>query len=165
MSEYEVIENFLPKKEFEELKKELNTGIPWFYLSSVADPEDTGGNNNSYYYFIHTFYNNLTPQSPKFDFVIPLINKLNMKALMRVKANLYPSSPKLIEHGSHVDFPFEHKGALFSINTCDGYTVLDDGTKIGSVENRLLLFDSSKEHSSSTCTNDKVRMNININFM
>lgn len=165
MSEYEVIENFLPKKEFEELKKELNTEIPWFFLSSVADPSDNGGNNNSYYYFNHIFYNNLVPSSPKFDFVIPLINRLNMKALMRVKANLYPSSPNIIEHGSHVDFPFEHKGALFSINTCDGYTVLDDGTKIGSVENRLLLFDSSKKHSSSTCTNDKVRMNININFM
>jgi hypothetical protein len=87
-----------------------------------------------------------------------------MKALIRVKGNLYPSTSKLVEHDFHIDFPFKHKGALFSVNTCDGYTKLDDGTKIESIENRLLLFDASKNHASTTCTNTHVRVNINFNY-
>tara|TARA_R110002074_G_scaffold185468_1_gene350908 strand:- start:670 stop:1161 length:492 start_codon:yes stop_codon:yes gene_type:complete len=162
MAQYEVIENFLPKKDFDQLKSELNPHLPWFYYSSVATSNDKI-NHNSNYYFAHIFYYELA-QSQSLNLIVPLINRLNMKALIRAKANLYPSTPKLIEHEAHTDFPYEHKGAVFSINTCDGYTVLDDGTKIASVENRLLLFDPSKDHASSTCTNDKVRMNININY-
>lgn len=162
MAQYEVIENFLPKKDFDQLKSELNPHLPWFYYSSVATSNDKI-NHKLNYYFAHIFYYELA-QSQSLNLIVPLINRLNMKALIRAKANLYPSTPKLIEHESHADFPYEHKGAIFSINTCDGYTVLDDGTKIASVENRLLLFDPSKDHASSTCTNDKVRMNININY-
>jgi hypothetical protein len=50
------------------------------------------------------------------------------------------------------------------LNTCDGFTSLDDGTKIESIENRLLLFDSNKPHASSTCTNAKARFNMNFNY-
>ena len=164
MAEYEIVDNFLPKDEFNNLNNAVKKDMPWFYLDSVATPEDDGGINNSYYYFFHLLYSDSMPCSPSFDIVVPLLNALKMKAIMRVKANLYPSTKKIIQHSSHVDFPYKHKGALFSINTCDGCTVLDDGTRVDSVANRLLLFDSSKEHSSTTCTNDKVRMNININY-
>ena len=58
----------------------------------------------------------------------------------------------------------KHNGAVFSLNTCDGFTSLDDGTKIESIENRLLLFDSNKPHASSTCTNAKARFNMNFNY-
>ena len=50
------------------------------------------------------------------------------------------------------------------MNTCDGYTKLKDGTKIDSVANRVLLFDPSKEHCSTTTTNVPARFNININY-
>jgi hypothetical protein len=53
---------------------------------------------------------------------------------------------------------------LKEIFTCDGFTSLDDGTKIESIENRLLLFDSNKPHASSTCTNAKARFNMNFNY-
>ena len=40
----------------------------------------------------------------------------------------------------------------------------EDGTKIESVANRVLLFDSSRPHSSTRCTDQKVRVNINLNY-
>ena len=89
---------------------------------------------------------------------------LDIKALIRIKINMYPNTEILKEHGMHIDFPFSHKTALLSINTCDGYTKLEDGTKIDSVANRILLFDASTPHTSSTCTNQPVRVNININY-
>ena len=89
---------------------------------------------------------------------------LNMKSLIRAKLNLYMRTDKIEEHHPHTDFPFEHKGCVFSFNTCDGYTILNDGTKIESIENRALLFDSSKSHSSTSTTNAKGRFNVNFNY-
>ena len=43
-------------------------------------------------------------------------------------------------------------------------TILNDDIMIESVENRVLLFDPSLPHSSTTCTNAKARFNININY-
>ena len=37
--------------------------------------------------------------------------------------------------------------------------------EIENIENRLLLFDSSLEHHSTSCTNVKCRLNININYI
>ena len=51
------------------------------------------------------------------------------------------------------------------MNTCNGFTILDDGTKIDSIENRALLFDPSKLHHSTTCTDEKVRINIILNYL
>ena len=65
----------------------------------------------------------------------------------------------------HFDYPFSHSSALLSLNTCDGYTKLKDGTKIDSIANRILLFDASEEHCSTTTTNVPARFNININYI
>ena len=54
---------------------------------------------------------------------------------------------------------------IFFVNSNDGFTILDDDTMIESVENRILFFDSSKLHNSTNCTNEKVRVNINFNFI
>ena len=87
-----------------------------------------------------------------------------VNSLIRIKCNLYPWTNEVREHATHVDYRFPHNGPLFSLNTCDGYTKLEDGTKIESVENRMLLFNGGSEHCSTTTSNEKVRFNINFNF-
>ena len=57
------------------------------------------------------------------------------------------------------------KGALFSLNTCDGYTGFEDGTQIDSVENRVVFFDATKQHHSTSCSNAPYRLNINVNYV
>jgi len=72
---------------------------------------------------------------------------------------------KLIKHKAHRDLPpaLSHKGAILSLNTCNGGTYI--GKKfIKSVENRILLFDPSVLHSSTNCTDQQARFNININW-
>ena len=64
----------------------------------------------------------------------------------------------------HSDFPFDHNGAVFYLNTNNGYTKLHDGTRVCSKENRLLLFDAKLPHCSTNCTDQKIRLNINLNF-
>ena len=86
-----------------------------------------------------------------------------VKSLIRIKANLYTRTNTIEHHADHTDLPFEHKTALFYLNNNNGLTVLEDGTKVESVENRLLLFDGSKKHHSTSST-DSVRININFNY-
>jgi hypothetical protein len=157
---YEVIDNFIAKNNLEDLKNILMTDdFPWFFSQNV----NSGDTNN--FYFTHTFFCNSNVNSTYFFIVKPILNKLNIKHLIRVKGNLYPKTEQLENHGQHIDYDFEHKGAIFYINTNNGFTVLEDGTKIESVENRLLIFDAYKMHNSTNCTDQKIRMNINFNYI
>jgi len=71
----------------------------------------------------------------------------------------------LREHGQHVDYDFPSHAAIYSLNTCNGFTRLQDGTKVDSIANRLLIFDGSEVHNSSTTTDQKGRYNINFNYL
>jgi hypothetical protein len=160
---YEVIDNYLPKEQFEQIKNLFLTpgNLPWYYVPYVtwSKNEDLGT-----LYFAHMFYNNNAPISQQFSMISPLLEKINPDSLIRVKGNLYPNIGKGICNEVHKDYEFEHKGAIYYINTNNGPTVLDDGTKIDCVENRILFFESHKNHNSTYCTDQKVRMNININY-
>ena len=166
---YEVIDNFLDKEYFDKLailftnrEEEGNVLVPWYFVPSVSQHKVVEG---KLFYLVHALYENNMPTSQYFDELIPLLAKLGARCLLRIKANLYPNTEILHEHLMHTDLEFFHSGAILSLNTCDGYTKLKDGTKIDSVANRMLLFDPSKEHCSTTTTNDFARFNININYI
>ena len=89
----------------------------------------------------------------------------NFKTMIRIKMNAFPYTNVVKEHERHVDFSYEHIGAVFSLNTCDGYTKFSDGTKVESIANRIVFFDASKYHQSTTTSNAKLRYNMNFNFL
>lgn len=152
-----VIDNFLPKNNFLEIKNTLESNnFPWFFQNTVS------GKDNDYY-FIHHLYNHDTISSNFFDMVKPILKKINIKSLIRIKCNMYPSTERSQKHSKHKDYPFEHLGAIYYVNSNNGYTSIGN-KKIESIENRILLFDPSVEHNSVTCTNKKVRLNINFNY-
>lgn len=157
---YKIVENFLPEDEFENIKNVLlGSSFPWYFSTYVAT-----ANDNSDKYFLHTLYENNTVNSDYFYVVNPILQKLDVKALCRIKANLYVGSPKLIEHAPHTDFLFTHSGFILYLNTNDGYTKLADGTKIASIANRGLFFNPMELHSSTNCTTTACRANITINY-
>ena len=51
---------------------------------------------------------------------------------MRIKINFYPYTDTVKEHQPHFDYDFDHYGAIFSLNTCNGFTRLKDGSKFDS---------------------------------
>ena len=139
-----------------------NYGFNWNFQDIVASDEE----NKSDWYATHIIYRDSEPQSEYWAGLGRLVYSIpDFRSLIRVKINFYPRTETIVEHASHVDYPYEHKGALFSLNTCNGFTRLEDGSKVESVANNLLLFDSSKPHNSSTTTNEKGRFNININYL
>ena len=179
---YEVIDNFLDKEYFVSLKRlfvgkentELGEPMPlplpvgWeFHPDTLTDDKKKilTEEEDKFFYMIHPIYGMHTPLSNTYSDLIPLLSKLKIKALLRATANLYPNTEMIHEHSMHRDYTYSHSAALFSLNTCDGYTKLKDGTKIDSVANRILLFDASEKHCSTTTTNVKARFNLNINYL
>ena len=156
-----IIDNLLSKKELELIKTIMmrNQNMPWYYSDFIA----TTRLDDPMYYFTHFFFLKYE-KSDWFYIIEPILNKIDHKVLIMSKANMYPSTPVITHHDPHVDLSYEHKGAIFYVNTNNGVTVLEDGTEIESIENRLLLFDPSKKHNSTSCTDAKVRVNINFNY-
>ncbi len=159
---YTIKDNFLDKADFENITKVImGPKFPWFFQDSVALP----GTHDTHFCWTHVFFmHDKGIISTAYKILDPILKKLKIKALIRIKANLFSNQGKIIEHEDHADFPFKHKGALFSLNTCDGFTTFKDNTKIKSVANRMLFLDTSTTHHSSTCTDAKARWNININY-
>ena len=158
-----VIDNFLSEDDFQSIQHVLmGARIDWHYNSSVAFLEE----KTNLCYFTHAFYDRNMPLSDFFTqgLLSPLLSKLQIEFFIRVKGNLYPSTEKIQYHSEHVDYPFKHKAALFSINTCDGETTIGK-EKIKSVANRVILFDGNIPHYSSTCTDQPARININLNWL
>ena len=152
-----VIDNFLPKDNFLDIKTILESNsFTWFFQNTVS------GKDNDYY-FIHHLYNHDTISSNYFYLIKPIIDKFKMKSLIRIKCNMYPSTQKAQKHPTHRDYDFKHFGAIYYVNSNNGYTSINKD-KIESIENRILLFDPSVEHNSVTCTDEKVRLNINFNY-
>jgi hypothetical protein len=142
----------------------MSFSFPWFYINSVTFEENR---NESEFYFIHHFLAEDKEKSMHIDLIQPLINRIQTKEMIRIKANLYPNVNKSIENLDHVDYDFPHVSAVYSINTNNGGTIISIEGKevlVPSIENQIVIFDGSLYHRSKYCTDEKIRVNINLNF-
>lgn len=162
------IDNFLEKNIFENIKQEfMASKVPWYYnpdiiYGSANKREEVIGN----FQFTHNIYSDLMPQSTYFDLIKPLLLKLNIISLLRIKSNLLTKTNKVVEYESHKDNSLtdNYKIAIYYVNTCNGYTKIKN-KKIYSKENRVLLFDGKEEHLGSSCSDKNRRVIININYI
>jgi hypothetical protein len=159
-----VIDDFLDDADFKKIQEHLmGSWIPWAYnpavLSDVDDPSLYD------FQFTHTFYKNHKPHSDLLPLLDPLMEKINPAAVLRIKANLIPCTSELVVQGMHKDVDnYLCTTAIFYINTNNGYTIFEDGTKVNSVANRFVAFDSNVMHAGTTCTDQKIRCVINFNY-
>jgi hypothetical protein len=65
----------------------------------------------------------------------------------------------------HTDLELNQRTAIFYLNTNNGYTLFEDGTKVDSIENTLLIFHGHRKHSGVSCTDQKRRIVLNINYI
>ncbi len=173
--DYEIIDNFLPQQKFLEIQKSImNVDFAaelWSYNDIIASEDES--KNWKYFYLTHLIYCNSTEYMElnndvvsryMYEKIIPVLEKLDIRKLIRVKANLYPNSEELHEHEFHTDFEYSHMAAILYINTCNGYTKFENGTKVDSIANRVLLFDGNVPHCSTTTTDQTARFNIGFNW-
>lgn len=151
-----IIKNFLDKKNFVDLKTYFLSDCNWFYKQHMT--------YNDQPFFNHCFYNLHTIQSNRFDLVEPLIKKLNMKAIMQIRANLVLAKEISYKSDLHIDVDnLNSTTAIYYLTTCNGYTLID-GKKIKSVENQIVIFDSNIKHQMVSQTDTPERIVINLNY-
>ena len=169
-NEVEVIDNFLPDYYFKQLQSSLlGEYMPWFHNEYIT-PEDRGKNKTSQ--FIHVFHSikpEYNGETDCYSLVRDPLNlirqKLNVTSLYRIKANLrLRSFFNRSGGGYHIDgYDCSHT-SIYYINTNNGYTKFKNGTKVKSVENRMVVFPSNLEHQGYTCSDKLKRVVINFNY-
>ena len=99
---------------------------------------------------------------------IPLVSRISMSRLLRMKINCYPRQTKIIADrtfgGMHVDFERPHVVGIYCVNTNNGYTLFEDGTECPSIANTMYIFDGSMQHSCVHQTDTNIRVNINMDW-
>jgi hypothetical protein len=159
MSSIEIIDDFLLNNELKNIQNLLfSNNFPWYFIPKVGTEDDQGLN---VFHFNHLVYeNNKINSNEGIEILKPILNKLNIKALIRIKINLYTCTSKIIKHNYHKDTEFKCKTSLFYVNTNDGFTGFKNKI-VNSLENRIVNFDSTIPHYSTSCTNSNLRISIN----
>ena len=160
-------DNFLEQKDFDELQTlMMGDDFVWYY----GDGIDYGKELNKFQ-FVHTFYHTPAPRSRYFENLNPIFEILNPVSLWRIKTNLLTRTSNIVENSFHVDNLgiSEEKlnqwtTSIFYINTNNGYTKFEDGTKVESVANRMVTFPSNMKHTGTSCTDENTRVVINFNY-
>lgn len=171
----EIIDNFLEKSDLENLQSMfIDQNFPWSYNKEIVyegEPVD----DYTTQYFSHTFYDPVlqAPISNYYQHITPILSKLDPFSIFSVRANLMTRTLTHEEMELHIDLnSFHHdlekiknwRTSIFYVNSNDGYTFFEDGSKVKCVENRMLIFSSDTKHSGASCTNEKARIVINFNY-
>lgn len=171
----EVIDQFLPEDDLQRIRARImGSDFPWFFNDSVdylsGHPDHDPAHLDDYQ-FTHLFYlapgEDGTPRrhlSHEMPLLLPLTRKLGVRRAIRIKANLNPRTERRTQYKFHTDTFDSCLTAVYYVNTNNGLTVFEDGRMVDSVENRIVIFDSSIRHTGTTCTDRKVRLVINLNF-
>ncbi len=160
----EVIDNFLPSYYFNQLQSTLESGtFPWYYNPGINMEYE-----KEHYQFTHVFFDEKSPwngvASEYYDMWEYCFQKLGVKKLVRLKANLRPRTTFPRRSGYHIDYE-DVTTAILYMNTNNGWTTFKKGGRVKSVANRIVVFDSNLLHSGVSCTNEKIRMVVNFNYV
>ena len=160
-----IIDNFLPTSDFEVVRDYLlSDSFTWNLSNTIADHKQ----GLDQYQFFHTFFDVACPSLQKYsNFLTPLLNKLQAKYILRIKANCRPRTTQGVLSPYHVDMTANQQTAVFYINTNNGYTKFQDNTleDVPSVANRLLTFYGGLKHAGTSCTDQNTRIVLNINYI
>ena len=159
-------DNFLDQKIFDGLQTLMKGGnFVWNYNDRI----DYKGQKDRFQFF-HLFYA-AGGHSEYLDILKPILEKKTIISFWRIKANLLTRTPNIIENEFHTDIlgMSEKKlkqwtTSIFYVNTNNGYTKFEDGTKVESVANRLVTFPANMKHTGTSCTDEKRRIVINFNY-
>ena len=140
---------------------------------SVEVVNDNEQNDMFNMQFIHFFYERYSPLGDQISMLQPIFQRLQPIAIFKIKANIMPNQGKIIEHGLHIDVTDtethkirDHmKTSILYLNTNNGYTRFEDGTKVESVANRMVTFPNQMMHTGTTTTDSEYRLVLNLNYV
>lgn len=171
--EYKIIDNFFSEEEFNFVNNMFwSNQFPWFYAKNINK------NDSENYYFQHILRTETSNPGEIIESVHfwnfwsrfqSNINKIvghnKNFHLIRVKSNFYHRQSENVLHGYHRDInQVKNNVALFFLNTNNAKTYIKDVAEVDAVANRVLLFNGNDLHASSSPTDVKGRITVNINY-
>ena len=182
---FEVIDNFLSESDWQNNYGLFMTeNIKWTYKSVPQDP------NSFFFQFMFTgFCNEYTQDEisfvspadniqekeiPHYRIAIePILKNFEYKKIINARSNLFTrmsdnySYNKVDGAGLHNDhgYDFEYTTMIYYINTTNGGTYFENGEKVQSKANRLVVFDGHMLHGHIYQTDEKARVATNINII
>ena len=175
-----IIDDFLTPKDYAHVKSNMldKSMIPWNYGfgKSFGDRERTIQDlrNQQLTYTIYHVARYPEIMGTEYSGVVaPIINKCNVLAIHRIKANLeLYSGEEKFESEFHYDWSDKNTNlpgrgmqcAIYYVNSNNGYTEFEDGTTIESVGNRMVFFDNALKHRGVSSTDVPARCVINFNW-
>lgn len=157
-----IVKDNIIKKEDADYIESIFSGFYFpYFINQIVPPENTKD-----YQMTHIFYDNNKVTSDFFNILKPILDYIKPKALVRIKANLNHQQDNINIHGFHKDFDYKNlKTAVYYVNTNNGFTIFKNNEKkVISKKNKILIFDSIKEHSGTNCTDKPFRITINFNY-
>lgn len=163
----EIVDNYLPDEHYREIHTHMiGAAWPW-YFNQFVDSSDEDEPHK--FQFVYPFFYKTEWVNSGQKVIWPLTTKINPIAWLRIKANLNPWSPEQRQNSFHIDMngmgeiPFWT--SIYYLNTNNGYTLFEDGTRVESVGNRLVTFPGTLKHTGCNCTDEKCRVLINLNYI
>jgi hypothetical protein len=162
----QILDNFLDENKFKELHQLFfSNKFSWFFIETMTEKDS--------YFFTHNFYNKEQIHSALFNFIVtPFIEKLNMKELVKARANLMLKKNYRYESEFHSDLDKEmiknktYKTAIFYLNTCDGHTLFEKNREqVKCTANRIVIFDTNFKHKAVSQLDTERRIVINFNYI
>ena len=156
-----VIDNFLNEDIFKKITNIiLETKFPWNFVNGKSEINDGD------FQFTHLFVDDGGQiVSPYYKIILPIIKKIEPKSTYRVKANLTTKKEKNNKSLMHTDTKLENiKTAVFYCNNNNGSTLFQNGKKVLSKANRIVIFDGHQKHCGVDCTDENIRVVINFNY-
>jgi hypothetical protein len=153
---YQVIDNFLSLDDFETLKSII---LDKDFLWQVNVDNDK---NTLFLELLH--YINNQPTSEFYNELVPIMKKIDVLGLVQIKSNLYIGNNYIQSFKKEKEYDFSLGTAIYYLNSNDGYTLLEDGTKIESRENRIVIFESTSYYYETNCSDNTCRVNITFNY-
>ena len=154
---YRIVDDFLELSDYNHLVNDLlSDQFDWYHNHDLK--------NDELHYFTHMFYNNYGFCSKYANKLNPFIKQLNPASFVHIRANLFSKHDTVEEFEHCSNFQFKHKCVVYFINNNDGYTKLQDGTKLYSKDNRAVFFEVNEPFIDTTCTNDVFRMTMSFHY-
>ena len=163
----EVVDNYLSQEDFNTIHNHLYGDGIWAFLDGIDYKDD----DEDKFQFVHYYIKQSVQVSKYLNILLPITNKIKPFVFTRIKANFLTRTPTVRENRYHVDIKLKRKNkvrdwttSIFYVNTNNGYTKFEDGTKIESVANRFITFPANRKHLGTSCTDQNSRVVINFNY-
>ena len=138
-----VIDNFLSSSQFEKIQSYMigDGNFPWFYNNGIVD------NDDGLYQFIHLFYQPNGTVSRCYSLILPILTRLRVSEIYKIKANLIPRTVFKRKSRYHIDGDGlweRKKTAILYLNTTNGYTSFKGYRNVKTVANRMVFMDEGR---------------------